>query len=68
MKFWHCAAYDRRKRADCEFSLVLLGGIDEIICSNFSFLNDLDRVTEYNYVPTDGARHDTLSWTVGHLC
>ena len=44
----------------CVFPLVFptFGGTDS---PPFSFLNDLDRVTGYNYVPTDGARHDTLS-------
>jgi hypothetical protein len=44
-----------------------LVGLTRFPYSHFSFLNDLDRVTEYNYVPTDGARDDTLSWTSVHL-
>jgi hypothetical protein len=43
-----------------------IGGTDRIRRPYFSFLNDLDRVTGYNYVPMDGARHDTLSWIPVH--
>lgn len=35
----------------------LINEADEFSCPHCSFLNDLDRVTGYNYVPTDGARH-----------
>jgi hypothetical protein len=34
---------------------------------HFSFLNDLERVTEYNYVPSDGARYYTQSWSTLHF-
>ena len=33
--------------------------IDGVLRLHCSFLNDLDRITGYDYVPTDGARHET---------
>jgi hypothetical protein len=38
-----------------------------VFCLFFSFLNDLDRVTDYNYVPSDGAHHHTQSWPTFQL-